>query len=60
MKNCAQQIVSKVGPAGVGPATKRIRAQIQFGYTFMIEIENSCEHNESRFKSYWYSWQIQG
>ena len=28
-------IVSKVGPAGVGPATKRIQALFQFGYNFV-------------------------
>jgi hypothetical protein len=25
----------QVGPAGVGPATKRIQAQIQFGFKFI-------------------------
>jgi hypothetical protein len=29
-------LVSKVGPAGVGPATKRIQAQFQFGYSFKL------------------------
>jgi bisphosphoglycerate-independent phosphoglycerate mutase (AlkP superfamily) len=30
--NLALEIAGKMDPAGVGPATKHIQAQIQFGY----------------------------
>jgi hypothetical protein len=32
----SKQFVKKGDPAGVGPATKRIQAQIQFGYSFTL------------------------